>query len=149
MLFRRWVRIVSLPLVFYVGLVACSQAASQDSSQSMIEQAPLADICRPRIGIALTQSTAEAAIRYNESGGDDFTWPVAEGVVVTETLNPLGDIQSGDLILEAADQPIAEVVDLIEIIHSSEVGRRLPLLIQRSGETLSIEVQVQADPICE
>lgn len=147
---RRRFCIISFALVFCTNLVACDQTISTNGSQNITEQESQAtDDCRPIIGVALAQSTAEDAARLNERGRHDFIWPDDEGVVVVKTLNPMGDIQAGDLILEAAGQPIAETIDFIKIIQSSEVGQLLPLLIQRKEETLTVEVKVQANPRCE
>ena len=147
---RRRLCIVSFALVFYTNLVACDQTTSTKGSHNLTERESQAnDDCRPIVGVALTQSTAEEAARLNERGRHDFIWPDNEGVVVVKTLNPLGDIRAGDLIVEAAGKPIVTTIDFIKIMQSSEVGQQLPLLIQREEETLTIEVQVQTNPRCE
>jgi S1-C subfamily serine protease len=52
----------------------------------------------------------------------------------------------GDIIVEAAGQPIRKMEDLITIVMRHKVGDRLDLVIRRGNETQQVTVTLQARP---
>ena len=56
------------------------------------------------------------------------------------------NLKEGDLILTFADKPIKKTRDLVKMVSTSDVGKKIPLGILRSGKKMTVKVKIGKMP---
>ena len=97
---------------------------------------------RGRIGIEVQPMTAELR--------EFFAAPAAYGVLVVrvEPGRPAAaaDVQVGDVVVEAAGEPLVRPHDLVAIVARAPAGQPLVLTIVRARQTRQVEVLPEGEP---
>ena len=97
---------------------------------------------RGRIGIEVQPMTAELR--------EFFAAPAAYGVLVVrvEPGRPAAeaDVQVGDVVVEAAGEPLVRPHDLVAIVARAPAGQPLVLTIVRARQTRQVEVVPEGEP---
>mgnify|MGYP002153794028 CR=1 FL=1 len=111
-----------------VGVEGMGYAISSNSATPIIQQlVQKGYVVRPWLGVGLYTVDQYAVWRYNLA--------VDKGALVTEVAagSPADEagIESGDVITEFAGEEISSVDDLIQAIHSSEIGQRVEITYWR------------------
>jgi len=99
-------------------------------------------VSRGWLGVQIQPVTEDIAGALGLSG--------TEGVLIADIL-PDGpaagtELQPGDVILKAGDQPIKDYKDLPKLIADTKAGTRLNLELVRGGKPLSVAVTIGAMP---
>ena len=73
-----------------------------------------------------------------------------EGVIVLKVYKnspaEKGGLKEGDLILAFDNKPVGAIRDLIKMVSSLEVGKRVPIKILRSGKTMVFNIKIGKMP---
>ncbi|MFO7965843.1 MAG: DegQ family serine endoprotease [Desulfobacterales bacterium] len=93
----------------------------------------------PRLGMGVQDVTPELAARFN--------LPVSSGVAVLQVVpgSPAAEagLRVGDVIVEAEQDPVRSVDDLLEKVKKLESGEHILLLVNRDGNTQYRTLQIQ------
>ena len=114
-----------------VGVEGMGYAISSNTAKPIIQQlVQKGYVVRPWLGVVLYTVDQYAILRYDLA--------VSEGTLITEVAagSPAdkAGIEPGDVITEFAGEEITSADDLIEAIHSSQIGQRVEITFWR-GET--------------
>ncbi len=76
--------------------------------------------------------------------------PETRGVLVADVISgtpaQAAGLRSGDVILQAADEPMEDYRDLTKLIASIDAGTRIDVVLYRSGDTLTVPVTIGEMP---
>jgi len=97
---------------------------------------------RAYLGVAIQPVTHDLA--------NQFGVKTRGGVLVTDVFpkTPAAEagLQAGDVILEFAGHMVHEPRELQGVVEQAEIGSRQPLLVQRGGERITLEMSMQEQP---
>lgn len=97
---------------------------------------------RAYLGVAIQPVTHELA--------NQFGVKVREGVLVTDVFpnTPAAEagLAAGDVIVEFAGHAVSEPRELQGLVEQAEIGSRQPLLVQRGGKRVTLQMTVKEQP---
>jgi serine protease Do len=113
-----------------VGVEGMGYAISSNTARPIIQQlVQKGYVVRPWLGVGLYTVDQYAVMRYGLA--------VEEGALVTEVVadSPAAEtgIQAGDVITRFDSEEITSADDLIQAIHSSEIGQRVEIIFWRGN----------------
>jgi serine protease Do len=111
-----------------VGVEGMGYAISINSAKPIVEQlVQKGYVIRPWLGVVLYTVDQYAVMRYNLA--------VDQGALITEIATPSpaaeAGIEAGDVITSFDGQEITSADDLIQAIHSSEIGQEVEIIFWR------------------
>jgi len=127
--------------VAQVGVEGMGYAISSNTARPIIQQLVQDGyVVRPWLGVVLSNASQWLALKYDLA--------VDEGAFATEVAigSPAdkAGIEAGDVITEFAGEEITSADDLIQAIHSSEIGERVAIIYWR-GEVKNTTYAVLAE----
>jgi regulator of sigma E protease len=93
--------------------------------------------------LAFVLLSAFLGLPYSVIAGNEL---MVHSVVGNSSAEEAGIIKPGDIILEAAGQPVHKWEDLSNIVNSVEEGTEITLLLLRNGQEIQTTVKPKLDP---
>jgi serine protease Do len=126
-----------------VGVEGMGYAISSNTAKPIIQQlVQQGYVTRPWLGVVVYTVDQYAVMRYNLA--------VDEGTLVTEvaTNSPAAEsgIQAGDVITGFAGEEITSADDLIQAIHSGQIGQGVEITFWRGSSQHSVQVTLAESP---
>lgn len=117
-------------------------------SQQIIETG---EVQYPYIGIRMVTLTPEIKERLEQLPQANFNITAESGVLVVETVDgspaSQAGLQPGDIIQEIDGETVETSEEVQRIVEQKNIGDRVPVIIQRNGQTTEITVQLERLPI--
>ncbi|WP_259738769.1 trypsin-like peptidase domain-containing protein [Synechococcus sp. CS-205] len=109
-----------------------------------------ADVVHPYLGLQLVPLTARRARENNRDPDAVLQLPERDGALVQRVLqgSPAENagLRRGDLVVAAADQPVADPASLLQRVEASRVGEDLRLKVVRGNRELQLSIRPAALP---
>ncbi|WP_399212523.1 MULTISPECIES: trypsin-like peptidase domain-containing protein [unclassified Synechococcus] len=109
-----------------------------------------ADVVHPYLGLQLVPLTARRARENNRDPEAVLQLPERDGALVQRVLQgspaESAGLRRGDLVVAAADQPVADPAALLQRVEASRVGEALPLKVVRGNRELQLSIRPAALP---
>ncbi len=126
-----------------VGVEGLGYAINIDSTVPIIEQLVTTGyVVRPWLGVVLLTVDEGTAMRFGLT--------VNQGALITEvaTNSPAdkAGLEAGDVIVGFDDKEITNVQDLIQVIHSSQIGQRIEITFWRGDTQRTTEATLAESP---
>ena len=107
-------------------------------------------VLHPYLGLQLVPLTARLAKENNRDPGALLQLPEQDGALVQRVLpqSPAekAGLRRGDLVVAAADQPVANPSALLQLVERSALGEPLPLRVIRGQQELQLSIKPVAMP---
>lgn len=109
-----------------------------------------ADVVHPYLGLQLVPLTARRARENNRDPEAVLQLPERDGALVQRVLQgspaESAGLRRGDLVVAAADHPVADPAALLQRVEASSVGEALPLKVVRGNRELQLSIRPAALP---
>ncbi len=109
-----------------------------------------ADVVHPYLGLQLVPLTARRARENNRDPEAVLQLPERDGALVQRVLQgspaESAGLRRGDLVVAAADHPVADPASLLQRVEASRVGEALPLKVVRGNRELQLSIRPAALP---
>jgi serine protease Do len=126
-----------------IGVEGMGYAISTETAIPIIEElVKNGYVIRPWLGVVLHTVDQFATMRYDLA--------VEEGVLITQLVldSPAhkAGLEAGDVIVGFGGEDIADAEQLIQVIHSAEIGQSAEIVYWRGGDQFTTEVVLAESP---
>jgi serine protease Do len=105
----------------------------------------------PYLGVQMVTLTPENKERIKNVAGDRLNLTADEGVLLVEIVprSPasVAGLRVGDVIKSINNQPVTKIEEVQKLVEKSKIGTKLPIEVERNGQTVQIGVQPAPLPV--
>ncbi|WP_066382313.1 MULTISPECIES: HhoA/HhoB/HtrA family serine endopeptidase [unclassified Anabaena] len=120
----------------------------QKIAQELITQGR---VDHPYLGIQMVTLTPEVKDRINDRFGDRINITAEQGVllvrIVPRSPAAIAGLRPGDVIKSINNQPVTTVEQVQKLVEDSQIGRLLPVEVERNGQTRQVAVRPAPLPV--
>ncbi|MEH2324095.1 MAG: HhoA/HhoB/HtrA family serine endopeptidase [Nostoc sp.] len=99
----------------------------------------------PYLGVQMVTLTPEIKERIKNTAGDRLNLQADDGVLLVDIVprSPASTagLRVGDVIKTINNQPVTKIEDVQKLVENSKIGARLPIEVERNGQTVQLAVQ--------
>ncbi|MEH1940247.1 MAG: HhoA/HhoB/HtrA family serine endopeptidase [Nostoc sp.] len=99
----------------------------------------------PYLGVQMVTLTPENKERIKNVAGDRLNITADDGVLLVEIVprSPasVAGLRVGDVIKSINSQPVTKIEDVQKLVENSKIGTKLPIEVERNGQTVQVAVQ--------
>lgn len=105
----------------------------------------------PYLGVVMVTLTPEIKEKIKNNAGDRLNLTADDGVLLVEIVprSPasVAGLKVGDVIKSINNQPVTEVEEVQKLVEKSKIGTKLPIEVERNGQTVQVGIEPAALPI--
>ena len=105
----------------------------------------------PYLGVQMVTLTPEIKERIKNKAGDRLNLQADDGVLLVDIVprSPASTagLRVGDVIKTINNQPVTKIEEVQKLVENSKIGTRLPIEVERNGQTVQLGVQPAPLPV--